>query len=71
MPNDTAFALVGMFNGCIEYGFGRGPDVRPDAVSFNERNDRTVRNDGPAISVPINDFPSYINPFHFLPKNIF
>ncbi len=42
-PLDFAFAAVGFFHRRVENPHGSAPDVRPDPVAFNERNDRVIR----------------------------
>ncbi len=43
-PDDLLFAIVGFFHGGVEHAAGGGPDVRSDTVTFDEWENRVVRN---------------------------
>jgi len=43
-PGDGAFVAVGFFDGAVPDPHGGGGDIRPDAVAFDEADDRPVRN---------------------------
>ncbi len=51
-PGDFAFAAVTVFDSGVEDVLRRLPDIRSDAVAFNEPNDGTVRRlQGPVVAV--------------------
>src|SRR5690606_28219618 len=43
-PDDLAASAVHFFRGSIKNAHARAPDVRSCPISFDERNDRTIRN---------------------------